>query len=155
MPPTSTVKQDGDEPTVLLVGTPPVDVAETCDRSGFQSVDIDIVADGRAAIKRLTAASQPSADAVYPDLVLLQCDFELPDGMTVLHTIKSSPHLNALPVVMLDPDGNGAGTSYQASANAYVETPETVAEYTSLFDAIATFWFRWVEFPGECLYSNR
>ena len=98
MVPTITLDQDSEKLHVPSVGTPPRNLQDACDESCTRSVDIDAVTDGREAIQRLTTASEcdSSVDHTRPDLVLLQFDFELPDGMTVLHAIKSSPRLDCL-----------------------------------------------------------
>ena len=139
---------------VLFVGAPPIDLQATCDSSCSRPVDIDVVDDGKTAINRLTDTSEPSVDNPDPDLILLQCDFELPDGLTVLHAIKSSPRLNTVPVVVLNPDED-AELTYSTGGNAHVKTPQTVAEYTDLIDSVGQFWFEWAQYPGESLYSDR
>lgn len=151
MAPTITQKQDDEELRVLFVGTPLIHLQEICAESR-RSVDIDVVADGRTAIRRLADASESSADHTRPDLVLLQCDFELPDGMTVLHAIKSSPRLETLPVIVLTPDED-AETTYETGGNAYVRTPHTAEEYVDLISSIARFWFEWAQYPAESLCS--
>lgn len=138
---------------VLFVGTPPIDLQAACDNACSRPVDIDIVDDGKAAIQRLADNDESPCDHTEPDLVLLQCDFELPDGLTVLHAIKSSPRLNAVPVIVLNPDGD-AEITYKTGGNAHVKTPQTVAEYTDLIDTIRKFWFEWAQYPAECLYTD-
>jgi hypothetical protein len=138
---------------VLFVGTPPIDLQAVCSSSCNRPVDIDIVNDGKAAIQRLADSGASAADHVEPDLILLQCDFELPDGLTVLHAIKSSPRLNAVPVIVLDPDED-AGITYKTGGNAHVKPPQTVAGYTDLIDSIGTFWFEWARYPAESLCTD-
>lgn len=133
--------------TLLFVGAPPVDVQAICDRSCTRPIDVDVVADGRAAIQRLTAAGESSTDDARPDLILLQCGFELPDGMTVLHAIKSSPYLTMVPVVVIDPDER-ADATYTPSGSAHVRTPHTAEEYTDLIASIGQFWLDWVRYPA-------
>ena len=152
---TATVRRDHSELTVLFVGTPTINLEAVCESECSRSVDIEVVTDGREAIQRLIAASESSADHTRPDLVLLQCDFESPDGMTVLHAIKSSPRLNTMPVVVIDPDGSGVEPTYEAGGNAHVRTPQTTEAYVDLIDSIERFWFEWAQYPTESLYSDR
>lgn len=151
---TATLRQDYTELTVLFVGSPAVDLEAACDAECTRPVDIEVVTDGRAAIQRLTATSDPSASRTRPDLVLLQCDFELPDGMTVLHAIKSSPRLRATPVVVLDPGDTDIERTYRTGGNAHVNTPDTIEEYVDLVHSITRFWFEWAQYPAESLYSD-
>jgi len=152
---TTTLRQDHTELTVLFVGSPTVDIEAACDSACDRPVDIEVVTDGRAALQRLTAASESLTEYPRPDLVLLQCDFELPDGITVLHAIKSSPRLDTVPVVVLDPDDSAAETAYETGGNAYVKTPHTTEEYVDLIRSITQFWVEWVQYPAESLYSDR
>lgn len=153
---TTTFRQDDTELTVLFVGSPTVDLEAACgSASVVRSVDIEVVTDGRAALQRLTAASESPNEYVRPDLVLLKCDFELPDGMTILHAIKSSPQLDTVPVIVLDPDDCDAETAYETGGNAYVRTPQTAEEYVDLIGSIGEFWFGWVQYPTESLCSDR
>ncbi|WP_253739042.1 hypothetical protein [Halohasta salina] len=138
---------------VLFVGAPPINLQAACDSSCSRPVDIEIVTDGKTAIQRLADSSESPVDHTDPDLVLLQCDFELPDGLTVLHAIKSSPRLETVPVVVLDPDED-AEITYSTGGNAHVKTPQTVAEYTDLIDSVGQFWFEWAQYPAESLYSD-
>jgi len=151
----ATPQQEHTELTVLFVGSPTVDLNTVCDYERTHPVDIDIVTDGRAAIQRLTASGESPTEYSRPDLILLQCDFELPDGMTVLHAIKSSPLLDKVPVVVLDPDDTGVEPTYKAGGNAYVRTPHTAEEYVDLIRSIKEFWFEWAKYPSESLYSDR
>jgi len=146
---------DCGEVAVLFVGTPPIDLQQTYDDVYTDPVDIEVVTDGRAAIRRLIAISESPTEYPRPDLVLLQCDFELPDGMTVLHAIKSSPLLDTVPVIVLDPDDTGVEPTYEAGGNAYVKTPQTAEEYADLVCSIREFWFEWAQYPTESLYSDR
>lgn len=140
---------------VLFVGEPLIDLQTACARCCTRSVDIDVVADGRKAIRRLTNTSNSPADSTDPDLILLQCDFELPDGMTVLHAIKSSPHLNTVPVIVLGSGDTDSEQTYQTGGNAHVQAPETADDYADLIRSIIQFWLVWAQYPPESLYSNR
>ena len=151
---TATLRQNHAGVTVLFVGSPTVDIEAACDSESVRPVDIEVVTDGRAALQWLTAAGESPSEYARPDLVLLQCDFELPDGMTVLHAIKSSPQLDSMPVVILDSDDCDVETAYEAGGNAYVRTPHTAEEYVDLIGSIGEFWFEWAQYPAESLYSD-
>jgi len=154
MPHVATSQQTQQELTVLFVGAPSVDLQAACDSERTRPVDIEVATDGRAAIQRLIAASESPTEYTRPDLVLLQCDFELPDGMTVLHAIKSSPRLRATPVVVLDPGDTDIERTYRTGGNAHVSTPDTIEEYVDLVRSITRFWFEWAQYPAESLYSD-
>jgi CheY-like chemotaxis protein len=139
---------------LLFVGVPPVDLQAICDRSCSRPVDVDVVADGQTAIQRLTAAGERPTDDARPDLILLQYGFELPDGMTVLHAIKSSPYLTTVPVIVIDPDRR-MDTTDKPSGNAHLRTPHTAEEYAGLIASIGQFWLEWVRYPAVSYSSNQ
>ena len=128
-----------------------VDIQSACESECDQPIRIDVVTDGRTAIQRLTTTSDPATDQPQPDLVLLQCDFELPNGMTVLHAIKSSPRLGSMPVVVLDTDDASVKRTYKTGGNAHVKTPDTPNGYVDLVASIIRFWIEWAEYPAENL----
>lgn len=147
-------KQDHEALTILFVGTPMVDIQAACESECDLPISINVATDGRTAIQRLTAATDPAAGQPQPDLVLLQCDFELPDGMTVLHAIKSSPRLGSMPVVVLGTDDTSVQQTYETGGNAHVKTPDTPDGYVDLIESITRFWFEWAEYPAEYLSSD-
>lgn len=139
---------------VLFVGSPPVELRNARNAVRADPVDINIVRDGKEAIAWLSDLADSAADAAAPDLILLQHGFESPDGTTVLHAIKSSPRLNAVPVVVIGPDQSEAGTTYEHGGNAHVTAPDTTDGYVDLMAAIDRFWFTWAQYPAECLSAN-
>lgn len=150
-----TPREERRELTVLFVGTPPVDLQRVCDESGAHAIDIEVAADGREAISRLTDADESADGEAPPDLVIIRFGFRLPDGITVLHAIKSSPRLGAVPVVVLGRDGSDAETTYEHGGNAHVTMPETVDGRAEILGAIERFWFDWVRYPAECLTAEQ
>jgi len=152
---TTTPQQDRRSLTALFVGAPPIDLQAACDADCTRSVDIDIVTDGREAIRRLTDASSSATDSERPDLILLEFGFRLPDGTTLLRAIRSSPRLRTVPVVVLTTEERDAETVYTHGGNAHVTIPETPETYGDLIGSIEQFWFQWVQYPAESLYSDR
>lgn len=142
------------ESHVLFVGTPQVDLTAICAELEAHSVSIDVVTDGRAALKRLIAVSDSPGDHHPPDLILLQLDFTLPDGQTVLQAIKSSPRLTQLPVVVLDPSEGDGKLTYETGGNAHVQLPRTAEGYADRINSIVRFWFEWAQYPAMCLYPD-
>lgn len=145
---------DATESRVLFVGTPHVDLTAICTDIEGDAISIDVVTDGQAALKRLMTASDSPGEQQLPDLILLQLDFALPDGQTVLHAVKSSPRLTQLPVVMLDPTEGDGTKAYQSGVNAHVQVPQTAEAYTDCIHSILQFWFEWAQYPATCLYPD-
>lgn len=141
--------------SVLFVGSPPVKLRNACDAFRAGSVDVEVVRDGKAAIGWLTDLAESPVNTPAPDLILLQLGFASPDGTTVLHAIKSSPRLNAVPVVVIGPAESDAATTYEHGGNVHVTAPDTIDGYIDLMAAIERFWFTWAQYPAECLSVNK
>jgi CheY-like chemotaxis protein len=80
-----------------------------------------------------------------PDLILLDLRLPRVDGMTVLGDIKSTPHLQAIPVVVLtssdaDPDVSQA---YRRHANSYLVKPLDLVRFEGLMKELGLYWFTW------------
>lgn len=150
---TSTRSEETDGLSVLFVGSPPIDLQAACTSACERAVDIEIISDGGSALRRLIEASESPSEYSL-NLVLLQFDIELPDGMTLLHALKSSPRLNTLPVVVLDPNATDVNMTYRVGGNAYIKPPVATERYTDLICSIAAFWMSHAQYPGKSLYSN-
>jgi CheY-like chemotaxis protein len=137
--------------SVLFVGSPPAELWNACDAFRADSVDFEVVRDGKAAIARLSDLADSPVDAGAPDLILIEFGFSSPDGSTVLHAIKSSPRLNAVPVVVIGATDDEAGATYEHGGNVHVTAPDTTDEYVDLMAAIGRFWFAWARYPAESL----
>jgi len=102
------------------------------------------VADGEAAIDYLTRQgrfAQPDSSP-RPEVILL--DLRLPkiDGLDVLRTIKSTPDLQDIPVVVLttsaaEPD---VARAYELHANSYLVKPIDYARFTRLMHQLGFYW---------------
>ena len=79
---------------VLLIEDNPGDVRLTKEafKEGNMSVNLSVVMDGVEATKYLTK-DEKYADAVMPDLILLDLNLPKKDGREVLQEIKTNPKL--------------------------------------------------------------
>ena len=105
------------------------------------------VADGEKALDYLFhrgAFSDISANP-RPNLVLL--DLRLPriDGLDVLKTIKTTPELLRIPVVILTSSEaeNDIIRSYDYHANSYVVKPLDFKTFTRLMKDLGFYWLGW------------
>jgi len=131
-------------PQVLLVDDNPADVAlarEALTGCGYRS-HISDVQDGEQAMAFLRRAGQ-YANAVRPDLVILDLNLPRKDGRAVLAEVKADADLRTIPVVvfstsraMLD-----IKRSYELGANCYVSKPGNLDEYFLVMQSIEEFWF--------------
>jgi CheY-like chemotaxis protein len=105
---------------VLLVEDDPGDVLMT--REAFDEYlhnRLDVVTDGAEALAFLRREGR-YADAVRPDLILLDLNLPRRDGREVLQEVKDDPELRAIPVIVLTTSQAEEDVlrSYQLHANA-------------------------------------
>lgn len=83
--------------------------------------------------------------APRPDLVLLDLRIPRVDGLDVIRTIKTTPALLRIPVVVLTSSDAGpdiAG-SYDYHANSYLVKPLDFRRFTQLLKDIVNYWLGW------------
>ena len=111
---------------------------------------LNIVDDGVQALAFLRR-EPPFANALRPDLILLDLNLPKKDGREVLEEIKADEFLRIIPVVVLTTSRAEEDIlrSYRLHANCYITKP---VDFDSFTDAIATlekFWFAVVTLPPD------
>jgi len=148
-------EQDRDherEVEILLVEDNPGDIKLT--RKAFESAalrnELHVVTDGVEAIDFLRQRGA-HADAVRPDLILLDLNLPRLNGDEVLEDIKGDDALRRIPVVILtssEAEGDIIET-YDLHANAYLTKPVSFGGFKKVVEEIEGFWFKVVRFPPE------
>lgn len=84
-----------------------------------------------------------------PNLVLLDMRLPRVDGLQVLKTIKETPHLKDIPVVILTSSEaeKDVVSSYGYNANGYVVKPLEFKKFVQLMQDIGAFWLGWNTIP--------
>ena len=102
---------------------------------------VDRVVDGREALDYLRREGA-YAQALRPDLILLDLNMPRMDGRETLAAIKSDDLLKAIPVVILTTSGATPDivSSYQHRANAYVTKPFGLDDFESTVQQINRFY---------------
>jgi CheY-like chemotaxis protein len=135
---------------VLLVEDDPGDVLMTREAFEEHSVGnhLTVVADGAEALAYLRREGS-HADAVRPDLILLDLNLPRRDGREVLAEIKSDPTLKEIPVVVLTTSQADEDIlrSYQLHANAYVTKPVDYDRFISVVRQIDEFFANVAKLP--------
>jgi CheY-like chemotaxis protein len=136
---------------VLLVEDDPGDVLMT--REAFEEYlhnGLDVVTDGAAALAFLRREGE-YADAVRPDLVLLDLNLPRRDGREVLREIKDDADLRTIPVIVLTTSQAEEDVlrSYQLHANAYVTKPVDFEGFIEAIKQIDHFFVSVVQLPRE------
>ncbi len=111
---------------------------------------ISHVMDGEEAMAYLHRIGQ-YADAVRPDLVILDLNLPKKDGRAVLAEAKADKSLCTIPIVvfstsrlMLD-----IARCYELGANCYVSKPGNLNDYLLVVQAIDEFWFGVANVPQK------
>jgi CheY-like chemotaxis protein len=135
---------------ILLVEDDPGDVLMTREAFADNKVQnrLTVVSDGEEALGYLRRQGQ-FADAVRPDLILLDLNLPRRDGREVLAEIKSDPQLQQIPVVVLTTSQSEEDIlrSYQLHANAYVTKPVDFDSFIQVVRQIDDFFLTVVKLP--------
>ena len=139
-------------PQVLLVDDNPADVVlarEALAGRRHQSC-ISHVADGEEAMAFLRHAG-PYANAVRPDLVILDLNLPKKDGRGVLADAKADTNLRTIPIVVFSTSRSmlDITRSYDLGANCYVSKPGNLDDYFLAVQAIEEFWFGSASLPRK------
>ncbi|MEH1126500.1 response regulator [Micromonospora sp. CPCC 206061] len=135
---------------VLLVEDDPGDVLMT--QEAFEEHKLrnrlTVVSDGVEALAYLRREGQ-YADAVTPDLILLDLNLPRRDGRQVLAEIKEDEQLGRIPVVVLTTSQADEDIlrSYQLHANAYVTKPVDFDRFIAVVRQIDEFFVSVVKLP--------
>jgi two-component system, chemotaxis family, response regulator Rcp1 len=91
----------------------------------------------------------PHAEALRPDLILLDLNLPAKDGHEVLAEIKEDAQLRHIPVVVVTGSSAPADVarSYRLYANAYVTKPIDTKQFLEAVNSIEQFWLQIVRLP--------
>jgi CheY-like chemotaxis protein len=137
---------------VLLVEDDEGDVLMT--REAFHEGKVfnrlNVVGDGVEAVSYLRRCGE-YAEAVRPDLVLLDLNLPKRDGRQVLADIKSDPDLRRIPIVVLTTSEAEEDVlrSYDLHANAYVTKPVDFERFVEVIRQIDEFFISVVRLPAS------
>ena len=136
--------------SVLLVEDDPGDVliAREALRAGHLEPRVAVASDGVEAMAYLRKEGD-YAQAVRPDLILLDLNLPRKSGHEVLAEVKSDESLRRIPVVVLSTSVADADVTrcYDLHANAYVAKPVDFSAFTSVVRQIDAFFSSVAELP--------
>jgi CheY-like chemotaxis protein len=139
-------------PQVLLVDDNPADVglAREALAGGRHQSQISNVPDGEEAMAYLHRAGQ-YANAVRPDLLILDLNLPKKDGRAVLAEAKADTDLRTIPVVVFSTSRSmlDIARSYELGANCYVSKPGNLDDYFLVVQSIEEFWFGSASLPRK------
>jgi chemotaxis family two-component system response regulator Rcp1 len=90
------------------------------------------------------------ADALRPDLILLDLNLPRKDGREVLAEIKADPTLKRIPVVVLTTSRNedDISQSYELHVNCYITKSRNLSELFHIVKGIEEFWLKTATLPS-------
>ena len=137
---------------ILLVEDNPGDVRLIVEalRDGKVQNKLHIAKDGMEATAFLHREGE-YADALYPDLILLDLNLPKKSGPEVLAEIKEDPALKHIPVVILtsSQEEEDIVKTYNLHANCYVTKPIDLEQFIMVVKSISDFWLTIVKLPTE------
>src|SRR5918995_1902381 len=135
---------------VLLVEDNPGDVRLTKEalKEGKLLNQLTVVGDGVEALAFLRKEGI-YADALQPELILLDLNLPKKDGREVLAEIKADPNLKTIPVVVLTTSSAEQDVlrSYELQAASYITKPVDLEQFITVVKSIEDFWLTIVTLP--------
>ena len=118
-----------------------------------EATKIHHVVDGEQALDYLfmRGAYQDPLKNPRPNLVLLDLRLPRVDGLEVLKTIKSTPGLLRIPVVVLTSSDaeNDITQAYDYHANSFLVKPLDFKTFTKLMKDLGLYWLGWNAKPRQ------
>jgi CheY-like chemotaxis protein len=136
---------------ILLVEDSPSDVWLTREALEMGAVPkrINVVSNGEQALDFLHRRG-PYANAVRPDIILLDLNLPRVSGLDVLRRIKADPDQRTITVIVLSTSDSvlDVNAAYDLNANCYVVKPLDYEKFTMTIRGIEEFWMRFASLPG-------
>lgn len=136
---------------VLMVEDNPGDVVLT--REAMRHVrmlDGFVSAESGEQALQVLRHQEPYADALRPDLILLDLNMPGMDGRVLLAQLKADPGLKPIPVIVLTTSNSpqDVETAYRLGASSYLIKPVTFEGVVELMRRLESFWVATVKFPN-------
>ena len=109
---------------------------------------LSVVKNGRDALAFIFKEG-PFADVETPDLILLDINLPIKNGLEVLHEVKSREETREIPIIMLTTSSSEKDISkaYQGYANSYITKPLEMRDFLNAVLQIEEYWLRLIKLP--------
>jgi CheY-like chemotaxis protein len=135
---------------ILLVEDNPGDarLAVEALKESEEPNNLHIVGDGEEAIAFLHREGR-YADALLPDLILLDLNLPKKNGREVLAEIKEDPDLRRIPVVAMTISNAEEDilNTYNLHVNCYITKPVDLESFMKVFKSLEAFWLTVARLP--------
>ncbi len=135
---------------ILMVEDNPDDIELTVEalKDARVANHLTVVQDGEEALSYLRCRGK-YAQAVRPDLILLDLNMPRKNGRDVLRDIKNDPELKRIPVVILTTSQaeDDILHTYDLHANCYITKPVDFNQFLKVVRSIEDFWLTVVKLP--------
>ena len=135
---------------ILMVEDNPDDIELTVEalKDARVANHLTVVRDGEEALSYLRCRGK-YAQAVRPDLILLDLNMPRKNGRDVLRDIKNDPKLKRIPVVILTTSQAEEDIlhTYDLHANCYITKPVDFNQFLKVVRSIEDFWLTVVRLP--------
>ncbi len=136
--------------TILMAEDSPTDaeLAREAFKNGKLLNELIIVPDGVEAMAYVRKQGK-YADAVRPDIIVLDLNMPKKDGRQVLEELKQDDSFRMIPVIILTTSEDEADVmrSYQLQASCYVTKPMDFEKFLKVAQQIREFFFSVVTLP--------
>ncbi|MCD8486368.1 MAG: response regulator [Desertifilum sp.] len=119
-------------------------------KSTTTEYEVIVARDGMEAMAYLRQDGE-YAEAIRPDLILLDLNLPKKDGREVLAEIKSDPSLKHIPVVVLTTSRNeeDISKSYDLHVNCYISKSRNLTQLFRIVRGIEEFWLETAVLPPK------
>ncbi len=137
---------------ILLIEDNPGDVRLTIEalKEGKVYNNLSCAENGEDALNFLRKKGK-YANAVRPNLIILDLNLPKKDGREVLKEVKEDPDLKRIPIVVLTSSSAEEDIlkSYDLHANCYIKKPLDINQFINIVHSIKEFWFSIVLLPPK------
>lgn len=147
-----TLEMDEKPKIILLVEDNKADIRLVQEALKNSSIDYQMVTarDGVAAMAYLRQESE-YAEALRPDLIILDLNLPKKDGREVLAEIKTNSQFKRIPVIVLTTSKNedDIHQSYDLNANCFITKSRNLNQLFTIVKRIEEFWLTTVTLPSQ------
>jgi len=112
--------------------------------------DVSVVRNGKLALDFVFKKGDYD-DVLSPDIILLDINLPLKNGIEVLQTLKSDETTKHIPIIMLTTSSSESDImkSYNHHANAFITKPVDASEFFEAILSLVNFWLNIVHLPAN------